>query len=56
MGRGDGVFQMFSNIGSYLNIQQYFKGIPNFISKIASVTSNINIKKFGELFQGFYDT
>jgi hypothetical protein len=35
VGRGEGVFQIVSNISSYLNIQQYFKGIPNFISKIA---------------------
>jgi hypothetical protein len=56
VGRGDGVFQIVSNIGSYLNIQQYFKGIPNFISKIAPVASHINVKLFGELLQGFYDT
>jgi hypothetical protein len=39
-----------------LAIQSSFNGIPNFISKTVPLASHINIKLFGELLQGFYDT
>jgi hypothetical protein len=45
-----------SNINSYVHIQNYFTGSPNFISKVAPVVSHINFKLLGELSQGFYDT
>jgi hypothetical protein len=45
-----------SNITSYIGIQKLYRGIPNFISKSVPVASHINIKLFGELLQGFYDT
>jgi hypothetical protein len=45
-----------SNINSYVHIQNYFTGTPNFISKVALVASHINFTLLGELSQGFYDT
>jgi hypothetical protein len=47
---------IFNNIHSYVSIQQYYTGIPNFICKLAPVASHINIKLLGELSQGFHDT
>jgi hypothetical protein len=44
------------NINSYLSIQQFYMGIPNFLSKIAPIASHINFKLFGELLQGFHNT
>jgi hypothetical protein len=56
MGKGVGIQIITSNITSYTSIQIFYQGIPNFISKLAPVASHINLKLFGELLQGFYDT
>jgi hypothetical protein len=53
---GEGGGFINSNISSYIQIQNKYTGIPNFLSKIAPVASHINIKLFGELLQGFHDT
>jgi hypothetical protein len=47
---------VYSNISSYLAVQQHYNGLLNFISKLAPVASHINIKLLGELSQGFHDT
>jgi hypothetical protein len=44
------------SIKNYIQVQKFYAGVPNFISKIAPIASHINIKLFGELLQGFHDT
>jgi hypothetical protein len=54
-GEGEGhLVNITSNIFSYTST--FYQGIPNFISKLFPVASHINLKLFGELLQGFYDT
>jgi hypothetical protein len=45
-----------SSLSSYIFIQNFYFGSPNFISKVALVASHINFQLLGELSQGFHDT
>jgi hypothetical protein len=45
-----------SSLASYIAIQPFYSGSPNFISKVAPVASHINFSFLGELSQGFHDT
>jgi hypothetical protein len=41
-----------SSLSSYISIQSFYSGSPNFISKVAPVASHINFSLLGELSQG----
>jgi hypothetical protein len=45
-----------SSLSTYIAIQPFYTGSPNFISKIAPVASHLNLPLLGELSRGFYDT